>query len=140
MTKLIGTGLILVAVTACASHAATTGNPDEGGGPTIETTAPPVSGPVPAPQIDAAALPPEYPKNVTTAGNDLLIKAEEGGCEKLRATVIEQTEQKVAVRLVKLDTRPGEMCPMYIREVTLTVTLDKPLGQRTLVLTAERPK
>ncbi|MFD8499996.1 hypothetical protein [Amycolatopsis sp. NPDC059657] len=140
MTKLIGTGLILVAVTACAGHEMTAVPPAAGGGPTLPTTSAPVSGPVPTPQIDAAALPPEYPKNVTTAGNDLLIKAEEGGCEKLRATVIEQTEQRVAVRLVKLDTRPGEMCPMYIREVTLTVTLDKPLGQRTLVLTAERPK
>ncbi|WP_370942796.1 hypothetical protein AB5J62_27415 [Amycolatopsis sp. cg5] len=127
-------------MTACAGHEVTAVQPAAGGGPTLPTTSLPVSGPVPAPQIDTAALPPEYPKNVTTAGNDLLIKAEEGGCEKLRATVAEQNEQRVAVRLVKLDTRPGEMCPMYIREVTLTVTLDQPLGQRTLVLTAERPK
>lgn len=140
LTKLIGTGLILVAVTACAGHETTVVPPAAGGGPTLSITSAPVSGPVPAPQIDSAALPPEYPRNVTTAGNDLLIKVEEGGCEKIRATVIEQTGQRVTVRLVKLDQRPGEMCPMYIREVTLTVTLEQPLAQRTLVLTAERPK
>ncbi|MGW4401980.1 hypothetical protein ACWEHA_42330 [Amycolatopsis nivea] len=87
-------------------------------------------------QVNASALPAGYPHDVTLAegGSVVVIHAEEGGCDKLSAKAGEQTATQVVV-LVTLTKAPhGQMCPMHIREISLPVRLDAPLGGRELVL------
>lgn len=91
----------------------------------------------PAPgQVDASALPPGYPHDLTLAqgGKVVVIQAEEGGCDKVGARAGEQTAQQAVVVVTVTKAPHGQMCPMHIREISLPVTLDQPLGGRKLVL------
>ncbi|MCU1683110.1 MAG: hypothetical protein JWQ81_3849 [Amycolatopsis sp.] len=99
---------------------------------------PPGDAPVPAGQVDASALPPGYPSQVFTGngGTVLSVVAEQGGCEHVTAAPPEQNAQHVVVNLVKTIAHTGQMCPDYIRNVTISVTLSAPLAARTVVLKA----
>jgi hypothetical protein len=101
---------------------------------------PPGSVPVPASQIDGSRLPQGYPREVFTGNGGMLlsIKAEQGGCGHVSAAAVEQTAQRVVVDLVQSPPETGQMCPMYIREVVISVGLSAPLGARTVVLEAAR--
>lgn len=61
--------------------------------------------------------------------------SEQGGCFTSSATVTEQTDSRVTVRLVQQEPGTGEhACPMYLRYKPMSVTLAKPLGDRSVVL------
>ncbi|HWD04886.1 MAG TPA: hypothetical protein VG674_20795 [Amycolatopsis sp.] len=87
-------------------------------------------------QVDASALPPGYPHDVTLAegGKVVVIHAEEGGCDHLSAAAGEQTAQHAVVKITVTHAPRGQMCPMHVTEISLPVTLAQPLGGRTLVL------
>ncbi|WP_409465850.1 hypothetical protein [Amycolatopsis sp. GA6-003] len=87
-------------------------------------------------QVNASALPPEYPHDVTLAegGSVVVIQAEEGGCDKISAKAGEQTAAQVVVLVTITKAPHGQMCPMHVREISLPVRLAAPLGGRELVL------
>jgi len=119
---------------------------------TVPTTtpAPPVTGPafpgahVPAgatpvagKQVIAPSLPSTFPRTVWTAkgGTELGFYGEAGGCFTSNATVVQQTDAQVMVRLVQQEPGTGSRaCPMYVRYQPMSVALAKPLGDRTVVL------
>ncbi|MEC3974773.1 hypothetical protein [Amycolatopsis sp. H20-H5] len=161
LAKLVGTGMILVAATACAGQdtvtsqpaaASSTAAPSESvlpGSPELRpsgpvATPPPKpklevpegSTPVPPKQIDAAALPADFPKAVYTGngGTVLSIKAVEGGCGHAIGEASVQNGQQVVVNLTEKKGQTGQMCTMDIRYPVVSVTLAAPLGERTVVL------
>jgi hypothetical protein len=105
---------------------------------------PPAAGrtPVAAAQLDAAALPPGYPREVSVGpdGKTLMVKAQEGGCGHALAEAQEQSDQRVVVNLVETIAQTHQMCTMDIRYPTVSVQLAAPLGNRTVVLHSERRK
>lgn len=96
------------------------------------------SEPVPIEQIDASGLPAGYPHDVTSSngGTVLSLLTEEGGCAHMSAAPVAQDAKQVVVNFTRTKAQAGQMCPQYIRDVTISVTLDAPLAQRTLVLKA----
>ncbi|WP_410574996.1 hypothetical protein [Amycolatopsis sp. cmx-4-61] len=157
--KLLGAGLLLLTATACAANSRA-GAP-AGTGPAPETSASvpgtvtPTLGPPPsqtvgrptqgiAPgddviaetQVDARGLPEGYPRSLTRSldGRTLVLQAEEGGCRRISARVGEQTAQQVVVLVNVLSAPKGQMCPDYIKEIKVPLTLSAPLGTRTVVL------
>jgi hypothetical protein len=162
--KLLGTGLLLLTVTACGAGTggAPAGNPAPET-PTTSSSAPgtvtPTVGPTAAPppsqtvgrptqgiapgddvvaetQVDARTLPEGYPRSLTRSldGKTLILQAEEGGCRRISAHVGEQTAQQVVVLIAVTAAQKGQMCPDYIREITVPLPLAEPLGTRTVVL------
>lgn len=167
----MGAGLVLIAATACAGPGTTGGQPASGPparsgvSPPADgaTTVPPGSAEsqpsnppgrpkqvvpegsvaVPAGQIDVTALPDGYPREVSASNGDtvLSITAEEGGCGHISAAAVEQTARRVVVQLTQTRGQADQMCPMHVRDITVTVTLSAPLGRRTVVLEpAPRPR
>ncbi|QYN26576.1 hypothetical protein K1T34_48955 [Amycolatopsis sp. DSM 110486] len=100
------------------------------------------STPVPAGQVDAAALPPRFPAEayITNGGTVLYVRAIEGGCQHALAEVTEQTAQHVVVDLSQTKVPPGQLCTKDLRYPYLPVTLAAPLGDRTVVLTQSPPR
>ncbi|SDC46111.1 hypothetical protein SAMN05216174_102217 [Actinokineospora iranica] len=96
--------------------------------------------PVPPGQIDATALPEGYPKKVWTEGDGKTVGvvAQEGGCGKASAEVAEQTPRRIVLLLVETTPSTPEMCTMDLRYPTVTVELEQPLGERTVVLKSEQ--
>jgi len=119
---------------------------------TVPTTtpAPPVTGPAfPGPhlpagatpvagkQVVASSLPASFPRMVWTdkGGTELGFYGEAGGCFTSNATVVQQSDSQVVVRLVQQEPGTGSRaCPMYVRYQPMSVALAKPLGDRTVVL------
>ncbi|EME54062.1 hypothetical protein [Amycolatopsis decaplanina] len=123
-------------------------------------TAPPSSSPAPAPgsrpgtpsaprqevpegssklpdkQLDASALPADYPREVYTSngGTILNIRGQEGGCGHATAEAAQQDGSRVTVNLTELKGQTGQMCTMDIRYPVISVALSAPLGERTVVL------
>lgn len=91
-------------------------------------------------QLDASGLPKGHPKKVLVDGAKLTITAQESGCEKASAELGAQTGSKVVVTLVRTTPEDAQMCTMDVRFPPLTVELDKPIGDRTLVLKSEARK
>ncbi|WP_370961219.1 hypothetical protein [Amycolatopsis sp. cg9] len=159
MRTLLGTVLLLLTLTACG--ASTAGAPG-GTGPETPTTssssplpgsptvAPPPSQTVGRPtqgiapgddviaesQVDARSLPEGYPRSLTRSldGKTVILQAEEGGCRRVSARVGDQTPQQVVVLIAVTAAKKGQMCPDYIREITVPLALAEPLGTRTVVL------
>jgi len=98
---------------------------------------PPPAGSVPVPEakVDASALPEGYPRVAWTEGDGRTLGAygQAGGCIEASAEVREQTAQRVVLRITETVTSTGP-CTMEIRFPPLSVTLDSPLGDRTVVL------
>lgn len=142
-TAVIGTGIALLAGTACATQDP---SPPPGDGERPAAGAeqpaahqPPPPEPVPPERVDATSLPASFPKDVGTSqrGRMLVIRAQEGGCGKASAELPQQNARQVTVNLV--ETKPGgnPMCTMDIRYPTLTVQLAQPLDERSVVLRHE---
>jgi hypothetical protein len=112
--------------------------------PTVEPTSasqPPEPGESPAgaklvTKLDAAKLPEGYPRKVWTegSGSRIGLVAQEGGCSKASVEIAEQNEQRVVLNLVESTPAKPQMCTMDIRYPSFTVTLNAPLGERTVVL------
>jgi len=148
----VGTGVLLLVISACggAQHQGT----GAGGGPTLPTATSP-SGPgvppgiapgevppdgKPVTKLDTSALSPEYPHTVWTRddGRTVGVIAQEGGCGKAGASVLEQSATAVKIELVETTPLTKQMCTMDIRFPPLTVQLSEPLGERTVVLTSRQ--
>ena len=166
--KVVGTGALLLMVTACAGQnipagqpAAPTGSvstpaspspspnesvlpappePNPPGKPRL--TVPEGSTQVPAGQIDATALPAGFPREVWTAngGTVLNIRAQEGGCGHALGEAAEQAGDHVVVTLSETKAQTNQMCTMDIRYPVISVSLAAPLDQRTVVLKSTPPK
>ncbi|MGH3794413.1 MAG: hypothetical protein ACRDSP_05945 [Pseudonocardiaceae bacterium] len=98
--------------------------------------APPAGGrSLPPAQVDASALPEGYPHLVWTEGDGRTVGAygQEGGCTVVHSELREQTATLVRMAFVEVTMRAGP-CTMDLRFRPLTVALDAPLGQRTVVL------
>ncbi len=119
-----------------------------GGAPQPSEAVPPspppaADGPIPPPgtervgpaQVDATALPEGYPRLVWTSegGTGLGAYGQEGGCSQVRADLVEQTTETVRIIFVEVSPTTGP-CTMDLRFPPLTVLLDEPLGDRTVVL------
>ncbi|MCP2168352.1 hypothetical protein LX83_005230 [Goodfellowiella coeruleoviolacea] len=156
MATVVGAGLLLVVASACApserdSVAAGSGS---GGSGTVLTTSPnppsssadpstsdqvvPNGGTaVPGDRVDATALPEGYPVQVWTEGDGTTVgvTGQEGGCGKVRAEVTGQSAAAVAIDLVETVPAGEQLCTMDLRYPPLSVRIDQPLGERTVVLT-----
>ncbi|MEV6645409.1 hypothetical protein [Amycolatopsis sp. NPDC051371] len=159
--KLLGTGLLLLAATACGAGQSGAGAPAAS---SSETSASPSLSPVssspaapPPPsqtvgrptqgiapgddviaetQVDARGVPEGYPRSLfrATDGRTLILQAEEGGCRRISARVGDQTAQQVVVLMTVTAPQKGQMCPDYIKETRIPLALAAPLGSRTVVL------
>lgn len=166
--KVVGTGALLLMVTACAGPDTSTAQPAAGGDSAAPTgsvstspsasvlpapptanppgkprlTVPEGSTPVPAGKIDATALPSGFPHEVWTSngGTVLDIRAQEGGCGHALGEAAEQTAGHVVVNLSETKAQTGRMCTMDIRYPVISVALAAPLDQRTVVLKTTPPK
>lgn len=114
---------------------------NNGGGDAPNVVKPPAGAkPVASKQIKAEGLPKGHPKKVLTKGSTLAVTAQESGCEKATAKVGEQSASQVEVTLVVTQPKEAKMCTMDIRFPSISVELDKPIGERTVVLKTERRK
>lgn len=94
---------------------------------------------VPAGQVDASALPEDYPRMVWFGDDDgrvLGLYGREGGCTTVNAAPREQAATAVTISLVEVTTSAGP-CTMDLRFPALNVMLDAPLDDRTVVLQRE---
>lgn len=149
----LAAGVVLVLAAACGAQTAAGAGPTLGTAPTTTpshrtaTTVPgpaipgvhlPVGAtPVPGNRVDSHALPFSFPKEVWTehGGTVLGFQGEAGGCFTSRAVVDKQTDQQVTVRLIQQEPGTGEhACPMYVRYKPMSVSLAKPLGDRSVQL------
>lgn len=88
---------------------------------------------VPSGQIDASHVT-SPPSGVKAAGSQVTFNAGQAGCQQVTGQVAAQTAKAVTVDVVTTNTsHGGEVCPMIVRLVPVTVTLAAPLGDRTLV-------
>jgi hypothetical protein len=155
---LIGFGLLLVAATACGqrTNALAPDQPaNQPGGPSATASPPATSTPGPPPagqlsppaggnalagsQVDFSALPAGFPREVWVSGDDktVYIRAEEGGCGRAGANLLEESAQRVVISLIETQSQlKGQMCPMIISYPVVSVPLSAPLGQRTVVLSS----
>lgn len=92
------------------------------------------NGPVSGSQLNAGGLPKDFPREASARDNRLTITAQEGGCGEASAEVTGQSADTVTVLLVETEPADKMMCTMDIRHPEVTVDLDQPLGERTLVL------
>jgi hypothetical protein len=137
----------MVLVAGCGSHQSS--GSGAGGGltssPTTGATGSAIPGvqvpagavPVPGDQVNASSLPSAFPRTVwlTKNGTVLGLYGEAGGCFTSDATVTQQTDTRVVVRLVQQEPGTGtHMCPLYLRYKPMSVPLAAPLGTRTVVL------
>ncbi|OLZ48464.1 hypothetical protein BS329_24115 [Amycolatopsis coloradensis] len=91
---------------------------------------------LPDKQLDASALPADYPREVYTSngGTILNIRGQEGGCGHATAEAAQQDGTRVTVNLTELKGQTDQMCTMDIRHPVISVSLAAPLGERTVVL------
>jgi hypothetical protein len=90
---------------------------------------------VPADRVDATGLPAGFPALVWTRGPRTLgVYGRAGGCTEARAELVEQTPERVAVRVVQVSTGTGP-CTRELRYPPLEVALTADLGERRVVLT-----
>jgi hypothetical protein len=94
----------------------------------------------PVTKVDAGGLSPDYPHTVWTQGDGKTVGviAQEGGCGKASASVLEQSASVVKIELLETLPLTKQMCTMDIRFPPLTVQLSEPLGERTVALTSRQ--
>lgn len=145
----------MVLVAGCAGNQAGGSVSAGSGGGVLVTSAPPPSTdtpvggpampglhlpegavPVAGNRVDAHSLPASFPREVWSEKNGTVLgfDGEDGGCFTSSAKVVTQTDSQVVVRLIQNEPGTGHMCPMYLRYKPMSVTLDKPLGDRNVVL------
>lgn len=151
-----GAGVLLALGGACAGPQHDTVQP--GGAPPALTTEPPPSGPpnsgsgesdqvppggsqpVVNEKMDTAGLPEGYPTKVWTQGDgkSVGLVTQEGGCGKAGVEIAEQSAATVTLLVFEAVPAKPKMCTMDLRYPYMSVNLDQPLGERTLVLRHER--
>jgi hypothetical protein len=101
----------------------------------VTPTPPPGGAMIPATQVDATALPDGHPRLLWTRedGRVVGVYGQEGGCGQVRAELLAQTATQVRIELVETIPTTGP-CTMDLRFPPLSVQLDEPLGQRTVLL------
>lgn len=141
----LGGAALLAALAGCADQregvgfggAPDTAPPSSTAPPSIpgNPSPPPGGTAISAVQVDATALPDGHPRLVWTSGNGHVVGVygKEGGCGQVRADLLEQTATQVRIELVETIPTAGP-CTMDLRFPPLSVQLDEPLGQRTVVL------
>ncbi|MBN9740361.1 hypothetical protein DMP23_04445 [Amycolatopsis sp. A1MSW2902] len=156
-TRLAGAALVLTMAAACGSPTSMANAPASGtetAPPSGSASAPPSSpgkpqfNPpagavrVPDKQVDGAALPKTFPKEVysDSGGKVLVVRAEEGGCGHALGSAVEQSAQRVVVDLSETKAQTGQMCTMDLRHPVISVPLGAPLGERTVVLKQSPPR
>lgn len=104
------------------------------------TAAPPAGATaLPTGRVDAAGLPAGLPTLVWTRGDAVVgVYGRGGGCTDARLTVVEQTGERVVLRVEQFSTGPGP-CTRELVYPPLEATLDAPLGERPVVLTGVVP-
>jgi hypothetical protein len=151
----IGAGVLLVALAACATS--TPVGPGDGGPtlttstsseelattpaePEFESPVPPDGEEVPEGRIDGSAVPEGQPTTTWTEGDGsvLGVIAQEAGCGKASVEIAEQNAQVVKLVLVETTPVDQQVCTMDIRYPPLTVKLDAPLADRTVVLSTRQ--
>lgn len=103
--------------------------------PTVLPVPPQPRHPVPASQIDTAGMvnPPQAVE-VTSDGLYVVLTVEQSGCQRITAQTTTQTPTQVTILVTTLLTnKPGQMCPMIVRQVLVASRLDAPLGGRRIV-------
>jgi hypothetical protein len=150
----LGTGALLFAIAACGQNdevgfggaPPTTPEPTTQE-PSLPTEMPPQDGnpagfPPPAGtaqvaevKVDASGLPEGYPRTVWTEGDGTTVGVygQDGGCTEATAEATEQGAQRVVLKITETTTSTGP-CTLELRFPPLTVKLDAPLGDRTVVL------
>jgi len=153
----VAAGLVLLAGTACANPDTESPQPAAEQQPAPAPGAPQEPAPggearapgdapgellIPEAKIDSVALPQSYPRTAATVErtNQLAVRAQEGGCGKASAEIVEQAAQRVVLKLVETTPRNKMACTMDIRYPTVKVDLAEPLGERQLVLQHEQRK
>lgn len=149
----VGAGVLLLLASACANpqenqearnDTPTATAPSESTTPDRQPARTPPAGgtPVEEQQIDDSALPQGYPKLVWTEedGKAVGVVAQEGGCGRASVEVPEQTDKQVVVVLVETVPATPQNCTMDLRYPKITVDLDQPLSDRTVVLKSEQRK
>lgn len=91
-----------------------------------------------AAKVDAALLPADYPRQVWTLhkGETLAAYGQRGGCGRVRLEVAARDAKRVKLRFVQKVPEPKKVCTLELHQVPLTTSLDKPLGDREVVLDA----
>src|SRR3954451_21252901 len=141
----VGAGVLVALSTACGA----TTTPGSSAPPSelpIESSPAPEPAPEPpagaklVTKLDASKLPEGYPRKVWTegSGDRIGLVAQEGGCGKASVEIAQQTDQQVALNLVESSPAGQQMCTMDIRYPSFAVTLNAPLGDRTVVLTYQQ--
>jgi hypothetical protein len=143
---MVGAGVLLTLSAACgATNEPGSSAPSEL--PTTEPSSAPQLPPGESPagaklvtKLDATQLPEGYPRKVWTEGDGSRIGlvAQEGGCSKASVEIAEQGDQRVKLNVVESTPAKQQMCTMDIRYPSFTVTLNSPLGDRTVVLTYQQ--
>lgn len=144
----VSTGVLLLVATGCATSQPSV-SPGVAPGPELTTSssappfapAPPNGGTAVAPdKVDATALPADFPRSVWTQGDGRTVGVvgQEGGCTKSSLEVVEQSTTAVHLGLVETLPLDQQICTMDIRFPPLTASLDGPLGDRKVVLTARQ--
>ena len=125
--------MLFFAVAAC-------GQPSDDVGFGGQPPAPPPA-PVQAKPVDQRTpVPPEQlsqgaPKVWTQDGGSVVVATgSEGGCSKVHAELVEQSDKQVKIRLVDETPEPSGICTMDLRYPPLAVQLDAPLDQRQVVI------
>ncbi|MFC0432409.1 hypothetical protein [Kutzneria buriramensis] len=90
---------------------------------------------VPAGQVDATGVTTDIQPVVweQDGGRTLAVVAEEGGCVRVSGRLSKQTATEVDFQVVSVVVK-HVVCPQFVRNVWVTVHLDAPLGDRTVVL------
>ena len=71
---------------------------------------------------------------VTADGRTVVFDAEQSGCQLITAQATTQTATQVTIQVITTNTSKGnQMCPMIVRVVQVSATLNAPLGNRTIV-------
>jgi hypothetical protein len=154
MGTVVGTGVLLLVMTACGSAQLGSGSP--GGASSLPTSSssnvseptqgvapgeiPPDGKPVALAKIDGNGLVADHPRTVWTQGDDRTVGVvgQESGCGKVSANVLSQAADAVKIELLETLPLEKKMCTMDIRFPPLTVQLDQPLGERTVVLSSRQ--
>jgi hypothetical protein len=90
---------------------------------------------LPPERVDAGALPAGLPTLVWTRGDRTVgVYGRAGGCTQARLEVVDQTPDRVVLRVVQFVTGPGP-CTRELVYPPLEATLEGPLAQRPVVLT-----
>ncbi|AHI00225.1 hypothetical protein GCM10010174_83320 [Kutzneria viridogrisea] len=138
MRRLAAVGALLFLVGACGQPSQPTvpDNKPASNGQPANGILPGADRAVPENRVDGTRLPKGYPRQAWTDenGGTLTVQAQEGGCEHAKIDLAEQSATAVRVVLIRDLTDTNRVCTKDLRLPKLSVQLDKPLADRTVVL------